>query len=959
MKNFILNSFGLKKDKKKREGEVDDLADGAAPQESIKTKDRDSKQKRGTATTSNVSSVAGKGGSASASPTSINSKTKSAEENGAAAWSKKTLALPLGAGGNSTDPLPPPPPPPASGSPSVQLNPAQLGLNYTGLEDSDDSTKQAADIFPSGQSDVSITQVTEVFQVFRPFVDNCDTAAVKQSSLLKLRKILPAIAAVDTTVVEATIEAQDFHHSFAIGPMLNHLLAQPAPLRARLCIAIYRFCGEMLEEVEDEVLSSTAGLFSDLLAFNPNLSIGANAGQPTSLTDANLPTLDRCPNIDLAKIYLNLLHKEDYLPTAEELNEICLRAHDLLRAEPNVLVIRMPAVLVGDLHGQVRDLLENVLPRGGPLVPPSVLTAAAAKLRNTKAKTGPTTTPAAAPQSNSATPVTQAFPGKAQRKSSPHPSAGKVPSTSTATENASETSVNYLFLGDYVDRGSDSLRVIALLFTAKVLSPNTVFLLRGNHECANTNRFYGFLDECYRRYPVVNNKVTSLQMCTLSPSEEDAEDREAGEASSSTSGGDAGGSGHKATSSRKLSPREQIDQINIASAGNGGSDDMSWDMKDHPLWLVANNAFKMLPLCAALFEEVTEVPAEEATVGAAAAEGGASTAVSTAEAIPTPTRIAGSVEASGASAATTAERRGTEKPMTSTPAHSSTNANRASAAALKSPYTVGKKTSPAPSSKNGGLRRPRSSNEESAPSDSSTAASATPKSQAPAVSSTVPKTRNVVRVCAMHGGLSPFIGDSLDGIIAINRFRAIERGALADLTWSDPTSGPVQLGDDRNGGAAADGASEPTYTPGSSPILENNTANTNVMFSIPNSKQVPLSTFLAPCVFRGAAAGFTGNPRGTGHIFGEDITMNFINTNHLFFIVRAHQCVQEGFQWSHHNRLLTIFSAPNYCGMRNKGAILFLDAQGAPTLDQYEYTEDCDSLLIGTMSVPHPPKMFS
>jgi hypothetical protein len=59
--------------------------------------------------------------------------------------------------------------------------------------------------------------------------------------------------------------------------------------------------------------------------------------------------------------------------------------------------------------------------------------------------------------------------------------------------------MQYIFLGDFCDRGLYSLETVLLLFALKIKYPNFIYLIRGHHEDKNINEFYGLGQECKER----------------------------------------------------------------------------------------------------------------------------------------------------------------------------------------------------------------------------------------------------------------------------------------------------------------------------------------------------------------------------------------------------------------------------------------------------------------------------
>ena len=118
-----------------------------------------------------------------------------------------------------------------------------------------------------------------------------------------------------------------------------------------------------------------------------------------------------------------------------EVSKLVSQCKSILEKEPSVLKINTPVKIFGDIHGQFIDLMNFFNKWGMP----------------------------------------------------------------SETNNGDILSNDYLFLGDYVDRGYLSLETICLLFALKIKYPEQIHLLRGNHEDVLVNYSFGFRDECIER----------------------------------------------------------------------------------------------------------------------------------------------------------------------------------------------------------------------------------------------------------------------------------------------------------------------------------------------------------------------------------------------------------------------------------------------------------------------------
>eukprot|EP00475_Leptophrys_vorax_P045994 TRINITY_DN9727_c0_g2_i1.p1 TRINITY_DN9727_c0_g2~~TRINITY_DN9727_c0_g2_i1.p1 ORF type:complete len:705 (-),score=178.96 TRINITY_DN9727_c0_g2_i1:72-2186(-) len=95
--------------------------------------------------------------------------------------------------------------------------------------------------------------------------------------------------------------------------------------------------------------------------------------------------------------------------------------------------------------------------------------------------------------------------------------------------------------------------------------------------------------------------------------------------------------------------------------------------------------------------------------------------------------------------------------------------------------------------------------------------------------------------------------------------------------------------------------------------------------------------------------------RGAGCFFGRDVTEEFMKSNNIEVIVRSHECVDEGWQSFFSNKLYTVFSASNYCGVtENKGAILVFQGSTFPKAKAIQYYSKSKELMR-PINLPNVP----
>ncbi|KAF2791167.1 Metallo-dependent phosphatase [Melanomma pulvis-pyrius CBS 109.77] len=212
-----------------------------------------------------------------------------------------------------------------------------------------------------------------------------------------------------------------------------------------------------------------------------------------------------------------------YLPEAD-MKRLCEIVKECLMEESNIQPVRTPVTVCGDIHGQFYDLLELFRVAGGmpndtptapeaPKVTPNTISAADIEppttITDPKAKrkmkrrfqrdanyTGPTSPNEGEEEEEEE----EEERGRSRSIGGRRTTEDDDDAGSRRNIPAGNGQQNYIFLGDFVDRGYFSLETFTLLMCLKAKFPDRVTLVRGNHESRQITQVYGFYEECQTKY---------------------------------------------------------------------------------------------------------------------------------------------------------------------------------------------------------------------------------------------------------------------------------------------------------------------------------------------------------------------------------------------------------------------------------------------------------------------------
>ncbi|CAL8322382.1 unnamed protein product [Lota lota] len=87
--------------------------------------------------------------------------------------------------------------------------------------------------------------------------------------------------------------------------------------------------------------------------------------------------------------------------------------------------------------------------------------------------------------------------------------------------------------------------------------------------------------------------------------------------------------------------------------------------------------------------------------------------------------------------------------------------------------------------------------------------------------------------------------------------------------------------------------------------------------------------------------------RGGGCYWGPDVTEEVLGRHHLQLLIRSHECKQDGYEFCHNRKVLTIFSASNYYEVgSNRGAYIRMGPDLVPHFIQYQSSQTCRNLTL-------------